>query len=418
MACAARRSLPTLILVPLALCPVPARSSPDPDALSDRIAERLEARRDDLVAVRHDLHRHPEVAGQEARTAGIVADRLRALGFTVRTGVGGHGVIGTLAGGRPGPIVALRADMDAMPSDAPDPVDYGSETPGVRHICGHDVHTTVALAVAEGMAAVRDDLPGTVMLLFQPAEETAAGARAMLDDGAFDPPPPHAIFAFHTTPLNVGQIGSKPGVLLGGRDAITVTVTGDAGDADIESIVTNVVNGLNTHTRAQIAAPLTEDFYLAWLPSPPDSGDGSLVFNAGTSSDALRDRARETLETELGAQLPEGVVFTVDYRARVVPGVNNDPGLEAAMRGPIRSVVGDDGLVPLDGVIPMFSEDFGFFQDLVPGVMYWLGVSNPGTGTVGMPHTPGYVADDEAILVGARVMCRVFLATFEGHGAR
>jgi hypothetical protein len=158
--------------------------------LLDRMDRRIEGAREELIAVRRDLHRHPEVSGQEERTASVVAARLQSLGLEIQTGVGGHGVVGILRGGRPGPVVAFRADMDAVYSGAPDPVPFASETPGVRHICGHDIHTTVALGIAEAMTAIRDELPGAVKFIFQPAEENVRGAGAMIADGVLEDPAP------------------------------------------------------------------------------------------------------------------------------------------------------------------------------------------------------------------------------------
>jgi len=184
------------------------------ESLLPRITSHLADREPDLIALRRDLHRHPELSGEEQRTAGIVAERLRALGLEVETGVGGHGVVGILTGGRSGPLVAYRADMDAVRSPAPDPVPFGSETPGVRHICGHDLHVAVALALASALAHVRADLPGSVMFIFQPAEERAAGARAMLDAGLFAKRMPVAIYGVHTAPFEVGRLSVKDGVMM------------------------------------------------------------------------------------------------------------------------------------------------------------------------------------------------------------
>jgi amidohydrolase len=204
----------------------------------------VEKVRQELIEIRHDLHRHPEVSGHEVRTAGVIAQRLRALGFEVRPGVGGHGVVGVLRGGRPGVVVAYRADIDAIATDLPDPAPFRSETAGVRHICGHDVHTAVALGIAEAMAAVREDIPGTVKLLFQPAEERglnlfrfeagkvdadSPGALLMIRDGALENARPAAIFALHTAPLLTGQIGATPGIALAGADRLVVRFRG-AGD--------------------------------------------------------------------------------------------------------------------------------------------------------------------------------------------
>jgi len=279
------------------------------------IERALVRQRDAIVALRQDLHTHPELSGEEQRTAGLVAERLRALGLDVRSGVGGHGVIARLSGAHPGRMVGFRADMDAFPSSAPDPYSWPSTTPGVRHICGHDVHTAVAVATAEAMASVRSQLAGTVVFVFQPAEETARGARAMLDDGALAGASLDAIFAFHTAPMPLGSIGTKSGVLL----------------------------------------------------------------NANS----------------------------------VAPGATNDGALELRSRGVIRAVVGSEQLVVTTTVVPGFSEDFGHFQAVAPGVMFWLGVSNPERGTVGAPHRPDYVADDDAIHVGARAASALLLAELE-----
>lgn len=281
---------------------------------------------DEMIEVRRDLHRHPEVSGQESRTESVVASRLRRLGLEVLSGVGGHGVMARLTGARPGRTVAIRADMDAIASNDPDPVDFRSQTPGVRHICGHDIHTTVVLAVAEGLAAVQSRLKGNVVFVFQPAEENVTGARAMLAAGALDTWQPEAIFAFHTAPLEVGTIGTKPGVLLGAR---------------------------------------------------------------GT---------------------PEDIAAGVPGTA---PGADNNVDLEGNTRAVIGSVVGNDSLIVLSGVVPGFSEDFGHFQARIPGVMYFLGVSNTPDGIVGMPHSRNYVADEASILVGARVMSAVVLQQLE-----
>ena len=183
--------------------------------VAERIAAHVDATTAEWVAVRRDLHQNPEVSGQEVRTAKVVADHLRKLGLEVRTGVGGHGVVGILTGGRPGPLVAYRADMDAVRSTAPDPVAFPSLVPGVRHICGHDVHVTIGLGLASALASVKADLPGRVMFIFQPAEERATGARAMLDAGLFSAGRPEAVAAaralMRALPMKVDSVSSGSG---------------------------------------------------------------------------------------------------------------------------------------------------------------------------------------------------------------
>ncbi|MEO6223391.1 MAG: M20/M25/M40 family metallo-hydrolase [Vicinamibacterales bacterium] len=201
----------TAVMGVLALTISPAGAQP---SLTQRIATYVDASAPEWIAVRRDLHQHPELSGQEVRTAKIVADQLRKLGLEVRTGIGGHGVVGVLQGGRPGPLVAYRADMDAVRSAAPDPVAFPSTVQGVRHICGHDMHVTIGLALASALARERSDLPGRVMFIFQPSEERATGARAMLDAGVFSPEKPVAIFGLHSAPFDVGLVSSKPGLMM------------------------------------------------------------------------------------------------------------------------------------------------------------------------------------------------------------
>src|SRR5215213_8835372 len=193
-------------------------ASADAGPRDQRVAAAVEAMRGQLVATRRDLHMHPELSNREERTARVVAERLRALGLTdVKTGVGRHGVTALLVGGKPGPVVAVRADMDALPIQEANDVPYKSQTPGVKHACGHDVHTTVGLGVAEVLSKMKEDVRGTVKFIFQPAEEGAptgeeGGAKLMLKEGALENPRPQAIFGLHTEPnLQAGQIGYHSG---------------------------------------------------------------------------------------------------------------------------------------------------------------------------------------------------------------
>lgn len=413
-----RFAVSTAMLALLAISDLAIPQSADVAALQGAVDERLAEQRADLIEVRRDLHRHPEVSGREERTSGVIARRLRALGLEVRTGVGGHGVVALLRGGQPGPIVAFRADMDAVASRAPDPVEFASTEEGVRHICGHDIHTTVGLALAEGLAAVRDRLPGSVMFVFQPAEETATGARAMLEDGAFGDTHPGAIFAFHTAPLEVGQIGTKGGVLLAGRDRVTVTLSGASDLARPAAEVVELIRG--TSTIDPSTGSVEGDFALTVVFESRGRSDPDrwvIRGQATTSSPAASARVEETIRDGLSKLESEGVSWSLDYSARVIAGVTNDADLEEASLEPIRSVVGEAGIVVVETVPTQFSEDFGSFQEQTPGVMYYLGVSNSEQGWVGLPHSPGYVADEAAIEVGARVMAAVILDYLASHRA-
>ena len=379
-------------------------------ALLDRVTARLAASESTLIAIRRDLHQHPEISLAEERTARVVAERLQSLGLEVRTGVGGYGVVGILRGGRPGPLVAFRADMDAIPTEAPDPVEFRSVTPGVRHICGHDVHTTVGLALAEGLSAVRAELPGSVMFLFQPAEERVVGAQAMLEGGVFEPVKPAAIFGLHTAPLPVGQLGTMPGTMMAWRDGVQVTITGPGDLAVAADSVRRVLESVGTVAPAQALSAMPPGFIFVQV-APPVRASGAWTVQASVSvaTAASSDLARDGITRGLGRHFFPGVTITPAYRARAVPGVTNDAELTAAATRSIRAALGAESVLDLDVISPAFSEDYGAFEERVPGVFYYLGV-----GPIGMPHSPGYVADERAILVGARAMAAAVLDRLSG----
>jgi amidohydrolase len=380
--------------------------------------EKLESERAALIELRRDLHRHPETSGKEERTASLVADRLRAAGYEVRTGIGGHGVIGVLRGGKPGPVVAYRADMDAVPSDTHDPVDFRSLTPGVRHICGHDVHTTIGVAMAQGLASIKDRLPGTVVFVFQPAEENATGAKAMLAADLFGALRPDAIYAVHTAPLSVGQLATAPGGLMASRDGVKITIERAADPAATASLVRDRLLALSTVTDAQAVMPMAPDFVYvqARAVAPSAASARHLVEASITMARAeVRARTRAAVEAAVAGLRGDDTELTLEYEERSIAGVDNDPELVERATAAVDSALGAGSAQIIEVVAPGFSEDFGSFQALVPGVMFFLGVSNPEKGTVGMPHTPDYVADEESIFVGARAMTAVLLEFLESR---
>jgi metal-dependent amidase/aminoacylase/carboxypeptidase family protein len=347
-----------------------------------------------------------------------VAERLRSLGLEVETGVGGHGVVGVLKGGEPGPVVAYRADMDAVRDNSPDPVPFRSEVPGVRHICGHDIHTTVALGVAGALASVREDLRGTVKFVFQPAEENIQGAKAMIEDGVLENPAPSAIFAVHTAPLEVGQIGSVEGLGLPGLDLVTVRVTGGDDPGETARAAARLISGVSTVGPPGSPEPEGDDFIWANARSVRDpGGDGYVVSGSvKASGDEAYASAKRQIKEGLGLLVSQGSNYKLEYRDRVLPDMVNDVELVQDSYEPLRRVLGEENLIP-SGSTPYFGEDFAFYQQVIPGAMYWLGVSNSEKGTVGMPHSPDYVADEEAIIVGSKAMAALLLDYLDTHGA-
>ena len=403
--------LPTALFVALILAmPSQAQTHASTDLFA-RMAAHVAEQESDLIAVRHDLHRHPELSGEEERTAGVVAARLTDLGFDVRTGVGGHGVVGVLRGGQPGPLVAFRADMDAVRSMAEDPVDYRSVIPGVRHICGHDVHTTIGIGLAEGFAAIRDELPGAVMLIFQPAEERGTGAKAMLADGVFDTHRPDAIFAVHTAPYPVGDVATVAGGMMAGRASVAVTVRGAGDLSEATATVREALAGVGTMAPQFAGQPAPKGFILVQLFGGGSAGRETVV-RGQIMTAGLEDRARAkaaVLDAMASLDLP-GVALETAYDERFMEGVTNDAALVNLANTGIGTWAPEVTIQTVGGAVPAFSEDYGSFQALVPGIMYFLGVSNPEAGTYGMPHSPAYVADDASILVGTRAMLAAMLA--------
>jgi amidohydrolase len=301
--------------------------------------------------------------------------------------------------------VAFRADMDAVPSNAPDPVDFRSRTPGVRHICGHDIHTTVGVAIAEAMAPFRAALAGSVMFVFQPAEERVVGARAMLDDGVFDAARPVAIYAVHTAPLAVGQLATMPGAMMAWRDQLQVRLTGSGDLAAAADAVRQVIAGVGTVAPAQATASVAPGFVLAQVGPTRTVGDARIVgASISVATEESSERARTGIVRGVEALNLPGVTAAVDYTPRAIPGIANDPSVTAAAAASIRAALGASSVVDIHVISPAFSEDFGAFQLVVPGAFFYLGV-----GPIGMPHSPGYVADEASIVVGARAMAAVLL---------
>ena len=426
-------------MIPAGLCS--AAGSP----VEQGIDSALESSREELVAIYRDLHAHPELSGQEERTAAIIAEFLRGNGFDVTTGVGGHGVVGVLEGKGPGPVVAYRADMDAVRSADPDVVPYASVYPGIRHICGHDLHVTVGLGIARAMSANRESFRGTVKLIFQPAEENTTGAKAMIDDGVLKHPAPEAIFAVHTAPLEVGQIGVVDGMILPGIDSVTVRISGNE-DTVARAVATVRDVFLSTSTLPPPGAPAADtsdasnpdasnpDASSAAISEPagapssladlgvrdfiysgiweatddPDSGGGVLVRAfVKASSETAYAVAKDRITRGLQSLSEFDVQYSVSYEDRTLPDTINDSALVASTRETLRRVVGVSNVIEVEEAVPYNGEDFSHFLQAIPGAMYWLGAANTEKGITGMPHSADFSIDEEAIIVGARTMTSV-----------
>lgn len=392
-----------------------------------QIAQLAEALRDELSATRRDFHMHPELSGQEQRTAGIVAEKLREYGLKVSTGVGGYGVIGLLEGRRAGPVVAWRADMDAVPGDEMLEAPYKSRVPGVVHICGHDAHTTIGLGLAQVLSAMRDQVAGQVKFIFQPAEETVTGARAIIDAGGLADPRPGAILALHIAPLPVGRVGSVSGMVLPGMTAFRIVLKNAATPSQIDACL-QAIRSLSTVNFPSSATGLTD--FLDAMEAGSEALDRFIVIscslNQAQGVGAIEGVAR-VANAGLWRQLPgllrsslEAVLGAADVELEwperpSFPDTLNPGGLEAELRPVLECVLGRENIARLKHAFPFNSEDFAFYQQLLPGVMFWLGATNLQRGIVSVPHLPGFDIDEECLVTGVKAMAQVLLAYLEAH---
>lgn len=408
-------SLVPLLLLSTAVLPA---STPKVGALA------LETNRifAELVELRHDLHRHPEASGQEVRTARIVAKHLRAAGLEVRTGVGGHGVVGVLRGAQPGPVVAYRADMDAAPGTLKDEATLASTVPGLSHGCGHDVHTAIGVGVARVLATQRKALKGTVLFLFQPSEENGLGARRMIADGALKPVQPSAIFGLHIAPTSVGTLTSTPGTGLPGVEARTFTFQGPTAEEAAQAVA-QWLRKANTVTLQafpeimkgleQEDCPLLRDFVTtgAHVRHTQES------FEVSTMIRCAREATRTRLEADLQATLEvwRAKGTRIDVKPTLsLPALKGDPTLGVWALEPLAKALGKDAVKRAHHAFPFNSEDFACFLEEAPGVLFWLGGSNPSKGLVAAPHAPMFAVDEEAIRTGVLGMSHLlteYLAT-------
>ena len=407
-----------LLCVFMTACKV-AHGSTTTEERYARASEAIAAARGQLIAFRHDLHRHPELSLKEKRTSGKIVEQLNALGFDVRPNVGGHGVVAILQGNGPGasdgPTIAFRADMDAVRDYSDDPAPYASIVEGVRHSCGHDVHSAIGIGLAVGFAEIRDTLPGNIMLIFQPAEEAGTGARAMLADGVFEAIKPDVILAVHTFPLEVGELATLPNALLGGRAQLTVSLKGTGDLAEAAEQVRAALMEVSTIRPEASLEPASADFiYVDLAPQRLGPVNEEMLVTGFVVSAGIERRAfvREQIMQAINAVSLDDVEIDVFYQ-QALEGVNNDPVIVDKTVKAINALTSDIRLDMNPDILPAFSEDFGSFQKEIPGVMYFLGVNSSEKGTAGFPHSPDYVADDDAISVGAHAMLAASLTLMD-----
>lgn len=373
----------------------------------------------ELIALRRELHRHPELAGAEERSAALVADRLRAAGLAVITGVGGHGVVAVLDGAAAGPTVAYRADLDAVDDDELYECDFASQVPGAAHLCGHDLHTAIGVGIALALAPLRDRLSGRILFVFQPAEETFEGARAMIDDGVLGRGDPREIYALHCGPLPVGMLAIGPGQP--GQDLFEIELTGPDSAADAERLVA-LIDGLSTVDRPQSPGELQQLMTDLRTPDGPLSRfvfalTDQTAFDAGVRVRGWLRAWPESRHAELRDELRGAVAglpgARVEFAAQPYPAMVCSPELNDAAATYLTDTLGPDAVLILHAAYPFNGDDFAYFLHEVPGAMFYLGVANAEAGQGGVPHAPDFAADERAIGIGVRAMAGLLAARLD-----
>ena len=377
------------------------------------IADAVRALEPALIAIRRDLHAHPELGFQEHRTAGIVAGELERLGIPHRTGIGRTGVVGLIEGGRPGPCLAIRADMDALPIEERSGLPFASTAPGLMHACGHDIHTTTLLGVAAVLRDLAPHLAGTVKLVFQPAEEGLGGMAAMLQDGLMDGPPIARALGFHNHPdLPVGRFGFARGAVLAASDRFEITVRGKSGHAayphtTIDPIVAaaSLVMQLQTVVSREVPpmrpAVVTVGAIAGGEAHNIIPDEVRIKGTVRTLHADVRDLAEAAL-ARLCAGLSGMMRAEADfvYRRGVPPLVNDDTVLDAAVAA-VRRQLGD---VVAEGEPSLGGEDFALLAELVPSFQLRIGSGAPGRSD--KLHNSAYQPDEACIGLGVQALAR------------
>lgn len=380
-----------------------------------------------------DFHQHPELGLQEVRTAGIVAAHLQSLGFETRTGIGKTGVVGILRGARPGPIVALRADMDALPVTEMTGLPYASkatteyrgEQVGLMHACGHDAHTAILMGAAEVVNQIRAQLSGTVMFVFQPAEEAAlpgekSGAELMLEEGLFKDLKPDAIFALHTSPrMHAGQFATRPGPAMASEDNVVIIVRGVGTHAarpwdgiDPVTISAQMLTTIQTIVSRQVniaAAPAVISFG-----SIHGGVHANIIPDQVTLQGTIRafdQKMRRDMQerlTRIVNRVAESFGTTAEVLIRPVnPVTVNDPALVQRMRPTLEALAGKENV--FESQLVLGTEDFANFAMLVPGMYVHIGVTSlkRDVAKAAPNHSPHFRVDEEAFLPGIQAMVQL-----------
>ncbi len=406
-------------------------------------ADRLESQ---VIAWRRDFHEHPELGNNEIRTASIVAKHLQSLGIEVKTGVAKTGVVGILKGGKPGPVVALRADMDGLPVIERTPVPFASKVKtmyngqevGVMHACGHDTHVAILMGVAEILSSMKNELKGTVKFIFQPAEEGVlpgemGGAEQMIKEGVLENPAVSVIFGLHiNSQTEVGKITYRPGGTMASVNSMKITVHGRSAHgaypwSSIDPIVVSaqIINNLQTIVSRNL--DVTENAAVVTVGSIHGGNRTNIIPEQVVMEGTIRALSKEdekmliervkqvatkTAESA-GATADVDIPYTTHY-----PVTFNDIALTEKMLPSLRKTAGTENVVLRPAVTG--AEDFSFFQEKVPGLFIFLGGMPKGGDPKTAPshHTPDFFIDESGLKLGVNALTNLTLDYMEMQGKK
>jgi amidohydrolase len=406
-------------------------------AQKTEVAKRANALTDKVIAWRRDFHQNPELGNRETRTMAIIAKHLQGLGMEVKTGVAHTGVVGVLVGAKPGPVVALRADMDGLPVTervqlpfaSKVKTTYNDQEVGVMHACGHDSHMAILMGVAEILAGMKKDLSGTVKFIFQPAEEGVpageeGGAELMVKQGVLQNPKVDVIFGLHiNSQTPVGQLTYRPGGIMAAVNDLKITVTGRQAHgaypwSSIDPIIVSaqIVNNLQTIVSRNLN--LTENPGVVTIGSihggvrsniiPEKVEMLGTIRNFTKEDEALFIERIKTIATKTGEAAGAKVEVLIPYSAHY-PVTFNDIALTEKMLPSLQATAGADNVklkAPVTG-----AEDFSFYQEKVPGLFFFLGAMPKGQDPLKAPshHTPDFFIDESSFNLGVMALCNLTL---------
>lgn len=428
----------------LILCIISVQAMAQTSVLRNMVSKKADSLQSKIVAWRRDFHEHPELGNREVRTSGIIAKHLQALGLEVKTGIATTGVVGILKGGKPGPVVALRADMDGLPVTERTPVPFASKVKtmykgqevGVMHACGHDSHMAILMAVAEILSSMKSELHGTVKFIFQPAEEgvlpgEVGGAEEMVKQGVLENPKVDVIFGLHiNSQTEVGKITYRPGGTMAGVNDMQIIVKGRSSHgaypwSSVDPIVVSaqIINNLQTIVSRNVN--ITENPAVVTIGSINGGNRSNIIpekvemlgtLRSFTNSDErlLIDRVKQiatkTAEAE-GATAEVKIPYSSHY-----PVTFNDPALTEKMLPSLQATAGAANVIlkpPVTG-----AEDFSFYEQKVPGIFFFLGGMPKGGDPTKAPahHTPDFYIDESGFALGVKALCNLALDYMDTQG--